>query len=205
MQNLKIYQEVLLKINNIIIEDKLVIGDQLPSERELADRLNVSRSSVREALRILELLGLIKTKQGQGTFIEDESSHQLVEIIASYILRKNKSRADLLEYKNLIEKDIIQLASTKITNEDIDKLEKVINCAQDKLKIGGEVKDEEYLFQNTLALATGNNLLYKIWKIVFTYDLALTKDKLISKEVLTNNISEYKQIINILKNKKIDI
>ena len=50
-------------------EDGLVAGDRLPSERELSSRLNVGRSSVREALRALELVGLIETRGGEGTFI----------------------------------------------------------------------------------------------------------------------------------------
>lgn len=146
MQNLKTYQEVLLKVNSIIIEDKLIEGDRLPSERELAERLNVSRSSVREALRILELLGLIVTKQGQGTYIEDESTHQLVEILASYILKRNKSKNDLLEYKNLIETDIIQLASIRITDKDIKELEDIIERVQLNLECGKLTAEDDYVF-----------------------------------------------------------
>lgn len=199
MQNLKTYQEVLLKVNSIIIEDKLIEGDRLPSERELAERLNVSRSSVREALRILELLGLIVTKQGQGTYIEDESTHQLVEILASYILKRNKSKNDLLEYKNLIETDIIQLASIRITDKDIKELEDIIERVQLNLECGKLTAEDDYVFYNTLALATGNNLLYKIWKIIFTYFMTSDKDKLISEKVLENNIKNYKKIIYELK------
>ncbi|MBR8646160.1 FadR family transcriptional regulator [[Brevibacterium] frigoritolerans] len=53
----------------MIEADSLLPGDKIPSERELSDRFNVGRSSVREALRALELLGLIETRRGEGTFI----------------------------------------------------------------------------------------------------------------------------------------
>ncbi|HBI03599.1 MAG TPA: transcriptional regulator, partial [Paenibacillaceae bacterium] len=77
----KVYQEILLEINNLIKEDGLKPGDRLPSERELAERLRVGRSSVREALRALELLGLITTRRGEGTFIQSYRQNKLIDII----------------------------------------------------------------------------------------------------------------------------
>lgn len=61
----KVYQEVLEEIRNYIVDHQLQDGDRLPSERELAEQLNAGRSSVREALRAIELLGLIETRHGR--------------------------------------------------------------------------------------------------------------------------------------------
>ena len=62
----KLYQEIVEKLRQMIESDGLVSGDKIPSERELSERLNVGRSSIREALRALELLGLIETRRGEG-------------------------------------------------------------------------------------------------------------------------------------------
>ena len=77
----KLYLEIVDKIRQMIVRDGLLPGDKLPSERELSERLQVGRSSVREALRALELLGLIETRRGEGTFLRDVRNHQLVEIL----------------------------------------------------------------------------------------------------------------------------
>ena len=61
--------------------ENIEVGGKLPSERELAERLQVGSSTVREALRSLELLGLIETRRGEGTFLSDYRKHQLVEVI----------------------------------------------------------------------------------------------------------------------------
>ena len=67
----KVYVEIVHQLQNIIADDRLKTGDKLPSERELSERLKVGRSSVREALSALELLGLIETRRGEGTFLRD--------------------------------------------------------------------------------------------------------------------------------------
>ncbi|MEC3541343.1 GntR family transcriptional regulator, partial [Bacillus thuringiensis] len=77
--NTKVYLEIVKKIRSIMEEDGLVAGDRLPSERELSSRLNVGRSSVREALRALELVGLIETRRGEGTFIRNFYDNGLVQ------------------------------------------------------------------------------------------------------------------------------
>ena len=87
MAKSKAFLNILEEIDQIILQDQLLAGDKLPSERELAERLSVGRSSVREALRALELLDLIETRRGEGTFIKELGSHRLVEILASFFLR----------------------------------------------------------------------------------------------------------------------
>ncbi|MED4052522.1 FadR/GntR family transcriptional regulator, partial [Priestia megaterium] len=82
--NTKVYLEIVKKIRSIMEEDGLVAGDRLPSERELSSRLNVGRSSVREALRALELVGLIETRRGEGTFIRNFYDNGLVQLIAPF-------------------------------------------------------------------------------------------------------------------------
>ncbi|MDQ7864958.1 GntR family transcriptional regulator [Peribacillus frigoritolerans] len=72
----------------MIEADSLLPGDKIPSERELSDRFNVGRSSVREALRALELLGLIETRRGEGTFIRDFQEHKLVELLGTFFFAR---------------------------------------------------------------------------------------------------------------------
>ncbi len=197
--NLKLYQEVLLKINEIIEEDQLSVGDRLPSERELADRLKVGRSSVREALRALELLGLISTRRGEGTFIEEHTSHRLVEILSFFILRNDKSKKELLELRTMIELDAIRLAAERIDNKMIEKMENLIVKSEEELKLGIIPLEEDYLFHQSIALATNNHLLYKLWKPVVDYGRVILKESLERYGRPEESIDEHRKILKALK------
>ncbi len=109
----KVYLEIVKQLKQIIEKNELKPGDRLPSERELSERLNVGRSSVREALRSLELLGLIETKRGEGTYIRDFKGHQLIPLLGGFILQGDKSKQDVIETKALIEKDCLTLILNK--------------------------------------------------------------------------------------------
>ena len=79
----------------------------MPSERELAEQLQVGRSTIREALRSLELLGLIETRRGEGTFLSDYRKHQLVEVLSTFILQDIKTYEDVNETRQTLEKEAI--------------------------------------------------------------------------------------------------
>src|SRR5690606_15594180 len=102
--NVKVYQEVLEQIRLFIDQHNLSPGDRLPSERYLAETLKAGRSSVREALRAIELLGLIETRKGEGTFLKAYQPYHSVELLSSFILRESKKKEELIEFKKLLEK-----------------------------------------------------------------------------------------------------
>ncbi|MFE7149596.1 FadR/GntR family transcriptional regulator, partial [Heyndrickxia sporothermodurans] len=104
----------------MIYEDGLVSGDKLPSERELSERLKVGRSSVREGLRALELLGLIETRRGEGTYLRDFTDHHLVELLSMFILQDDKVKNDVKITKELVEKDAIRLVINNLDRPSIE-------------------------------------------------------------------------------------
>ncbi|WP_339060135.1 FadR/GntR family transcriptional regulator [Tepidibacillus marianensis] len=198
-KNRKLYQEVLVQINEIIKEDNLEVGDRLPSERELAERLNVGRSSVREALRALELLGLISTRQGEGTFIEESSSHHLVQILAFFILRDQKSKRDLLEMRKMIEMDAIRLAAERITKEQIQKIERLLDETEHRIQSGLLPVQEDFRFHQYIALATQNYLLYRIWRAIIDFGRPVLEGSLERHGRSEISIQEHRYILEALK------
>ena len=147
----------------MITVDGLKSGDKLPSERELSERLNVGRSSVREALRALELLGLIETRRGEGTFIRDFRGHQLVQLLSTFILQDNKAKRDVLETKNLIEMDCLRLALKRIENNSIKNLKERV--------MSGELDDDEFFYQ--IIEIADNHLFLRMWIILKDYYYSL--------------------------------
>jgi GntR family transcriptional regulator, transcriptional repressor for pyruvate dehydrogenase complex len=167
----KVYIEILKKIRAIIIEDRLQAGDKLPSERELSDRLNAGRSSVREALRALELLGLIETKRGEGTFIREATDHRLVEVLASFILSDEKARHDLQETRYIVIKDCVELATMRITSIEMNKLQQLIQKIEQNSK--EEINKVCKTFEKSVIQSCGNHLLYRLYVELTGYGSSL--------------------------------
>ena len=103
METKKGLQTILEEINKIIEDQNIGVGEKIPSERYLKERLNVSRQSVREALRALELIGVIYVKRGEGTYLANIDSHQLYTLIAKYLLRSDRQYEELIELKHMID------------------------------------------------------------------------------------------------------
>ncbi|WP_411256280.1 FadR/GntR family transcriptional regulator [Neobacillus niacini] len=143
----------------MISSDNLKSGDKIPSERELSERLNVGRSSVREALRALELLGLIETRRGEGTFIRDFRGNQLVQLLGTFILQDEKAKLDVIETKNLIEMDFLRLV---LNRADEDRLAALKNLIEDE-----KFNDDRFFYE--LIEMADNYLFSRIWLILKDY------------------------------------
>ncbi|MHC2832973.1 FadR/GntR family transcriptional regulator [Bacillus sp. F9_6S_D1_P_5] len=191
--NTKVYLEIVKKIRSIMEEDGLVAGDRLPSERELSSRLNVGRSSVREALRALELVGLIETRRGEGTFIRNFYDNGLVQLIAPFLLQDEKTILDLLQTKRLLEKDMIRV----VCNLPKETFSKVLSKLHPVLE-GNEnsIPTLHQTFFKTLIEQVDNYLLYRIWMIVNDYVSTL------SCKVSGDSIDMYRKLYATLEEKQ---
>src|ERR671937_3249214 len=109
VKSTRIYEEIVRQIKAMISEGRLKSGDQLPPERDLAEKFLVSRTSVREALRALESVGLIEIRPGEGTFVREVSVDALVEPLALVLLSQRAMIAELFEARRLLEPAIAGL------------------------------------------------------------------------------------------------
>ncbi|KLT16260.1 FadR/GntR family transcriptional regulator [Neobacillus vireti] len=148
----------------MITIDGLKTGDKIPSERELSERLNFGRSSVREALRALELLGLIETRRGEGTFIRDFRGNQLVRLLSTFILQDEKAKRDVFETKNFIEMDCLRLSLQRMDTKSVANLQEWVRTAD-------SFSDDEFF--NRIIEMAGNHLFARIWLILKDYYYSL--------------------------------
>ncbi|WP_342028040.1 FadR/GntR family transcriptional regulator [Lentibacillus halodurans] len=164
----KVYQGVLQELRKYIDDHDLKPGDKLPSERELSENLEAGRSSIREALRAMELLGLIETRHGEGTFLSHYRPYHSVEVLSSFILQGANTRNDLLFAKKIIEKEAARIAYDHIRLDDIEQLYGII---YDSTLSNNErhVAFFQYLFYKT-----ENLLLAKVWQLMdeFSYTIS---------------------------------
>ena len=184
----KVYQEVLEKIREYIVKHHLQDGDRLPSERELAEQLDAGRSSIREALRAIELLGLIETRHGEGTFLRSYQPYYSVEILSTFILQETRSQHEVLQVKFFLEKEVLSTLSGKLTDEMDQRIRQQIS----------EKPNEQlhtYVFSELIAFVE-NRLLKKIWHLLDGF----------SRPVLTREQDPafYEQLLDLLKANRLD-
>ncbi|MGD6802550.1 FadR/GntR family transcriptional regulator [Rossellomorea aquimaris] len=169
--NSKVFIEIVNRIREMISHDGLQPGDKIPSERELSERLKAGRSSIREALRALELLGLIETRRGEGTFLKDFRNHHLVELLGTFILKDGQAKGDVLLTKEWLEKESLRtILDSGISMEGI----------QDSLATREFRTVDSFLRE--LIHHSGNLLAGKIWYILSQYGAMVEKAVLMDDE-----------------------
>ncbi|WP_033445786.1 FadR/GntR family transcriptional regulator [Ornithinibacillus scapharcae] len=163
----KVYQGVLEEIRNYIESEDLRPGDKLPSERELSDKLQAGRSSVREALRAMELIGVVETRHGGGTFLSKYRPYQTVKLLSTFILNQS-TESELVMVKYLLEKEVAKLVSHSIDESKIEQLQEIVNQPEISMK------EKHYQFFSFLFELTDNQLFSRIWGLIDDYSKQFT-------------------------------
>src|SRR6056297_4335974 len=105
IKNNKVYEQIIEQIRELIYEGELKKGDRLPSERQLKKDLGVSRASIREAFSALEMIGLIESRPGEGTFIKERFDDNLVDPLSLVLILNENVEEELLELRRVLEVD----------------------------------------------------------------------------------------------------
>jgi GntR family transcriptional repressor for pyruvate dehydrogenase complex len=128
VRRVRVFEHAVNQIRAVIERGDLEPGDRLPTEQMLSQDLNVSRSSIREALRVLEAEGLIEVRRGSGAFVAPRTSWKSStrSAIAAWIGQRQEALHQLLEVREYIEGLTARLAATSATDALIDKLRKIV-------------------------------------------------------------------------------
>ena len=157
----RIYETIVAQLGQLIQAGKLRPGERLPPERAFAARLHVSRASVREALRSLELQGLLSSRQGSGTFIAAVSQEELLRAFA-HLAEEGQTLRDIFELRFLLEPPIAILAARRATPQDIARLEVTLKEQEQQIQLGQSGVEADVAFHAALAEATHNGALLRL-------------------------------------------
>ena len=162
----KVYEEVAQQLHRLIVEGHFKPGDKLPTERELAEAFGVSRASVRDAVRSLELLGLVEPRQGQGRVVRPLSPDGLVRPLASVLVRNRALLGELLEVRKMLEPPIAARAAQLATAEEVARLEEILDRQAEKLRQGELPIDEDTEFHYAIATAARNSVILQVMDVL---------------------------------------
>ena len=161
--------EIVSQIIDLISRDVLKPGERLPSERELCKQFGVGRSSVREALRGLSVMGILDGRVGDGTFVSDNNEKYLENAVQWSLLLDRKKIQDLIETRLVLESQTAFLAAQRASSENINEIERMLQGMKASIQ-----KPEKYLefdvqFHLTIAQATQNSILYNLLNMTRSY------------------------------------
>lgn len=158
----RLYQQVINQIKDLIYEGKLKKGDKLPSEREMTTMLGVSRASIREAFSALEMLGLIETRPGEGTFVSLNLEDKVIEPLSLIFMLEQDKQEDLFQLRKILEVECAKAAAFHATPEELQLMDEYVT------RMEHSPDDEEINFiadrklHYLLAKASNNTLLYHV-------------------------------------------
>jgi GntR family transcriptional repressor for pyruvate dehydrogenase complex len=158
----RIPDEIANRIRALIVAGTFKPDEPLPSERDLAKRMRVSRSSVRDAIRRLEVVGLLETRHGQGTFLHELSVDNLVTPMASVLTFNRARQDDLIDVRRVFEPAVAGMAAIRATASELGEIDRVLAEQRRKARAGEPTIGEDTAFHDALARATHNPVIVGI-------------------------------------------
>jgi GntR family transcriptional repressor for pyruvate dehydrogenase complex len=158
----RLCDEVARQLQELIHAGHLKPGDRLPPERDLVRRFQVSRGSVRDALRMLELVGLVRSRQGEGTVVQELSADNLMPPLSAALIPKRELLAELLELRRIVEPAFAARAAARATPEAIASLEDVLRRQRERSGRHESTILEDSEFHYLVATASGNAVVNRV-------------------------------------------
>jgi GntR family transcriptional repressor for pyruvate dehydrogenase complex len=154
------FEEILFQLEDAIVAGHLSAGDRLPPERELAQRFEVSRTSVREALRVLEALGIVRVRRGadNGATLLEEPSNALTHLLRFYLALGHVSMASLLEFRTAHESWMAAAAAQRRPEAELAEAAEALERMETEDLTAREFLELDLAFHTALARACGNEL-----------------------------------------------
>ena len=164
----RISDQVFDQLRELIFRGEFKTGEKILTERELAEAFGVSRTSVRDAINKLVVMGLLEQKQGQGTFVRSPGSGER-SILGTMVESQGASISDLLEVRRGLECNAAAMAATRGVEKDFQFMQKSIEEMQIEVDSGRLGSEADAAFHMAIAYATNNPLQVFIMKNFYDY------------------------------------
>ena len=203
----RLSEEIVEYIKNLIVQGRLKPSDKLPSERDLAERFNVGRPTVREAIRTLELMGLVEVFPGhKGTTIKnpelDTYMESLREQMSWMIQIERTTLQQLAEVRDSLETRIALLTAERATENQLREMQSILEDMKVTTNDINAYLEKGIEFHSVMARATQNPIFFAIWNafadLIFRYyrDLLKDLDTKILKKLYQVNVAVFEAILS---------
>jgi GntR family transcriptional repressor for pyruvate dehydrogenase complex len=156
------YEDIVQQIRALIEEGKLKRNDHLPSERELSETFRVSRTTVREAIRTLESMKLLQSRQGNGTYVVASSEEALIQPLAAALFNEKDDIRDIFYIRKIIEPHVAELAAENATPQEMEELERILRKQEEYIGQVENIIETDSAFHNLMVKATKNRVMERL-------------------------------------------
>jgi GntR family transcriptional repressor for pyruvate dehydrogenase complex len=162
MQRMSLTDEAIEKIKGMIVAGELHPGDRLPKEPELAERLGLSRNSLREAVRALSLVRVLDVRQGDGTYVTSLEPDLLLDAMKFVLdFHRDTTLLQLFEVRRILEPAAVAIATLRMTDADVARLREILSTTTLESSIEDFV-NTDIAFHKHLNAGSGNQVLCSI-------------------------------------------
>jgi GntR family transcriptional regulator, transcriptional repressor for pyruvate dehydrogenase complex len=197
----RISQNIVEQIRGAILEGELKIGDQLPSEKEFAKYFGVSKSSLREAYRVLEAYGLLEIRQGMtgGAFVKKVDLATIKDSFVNYLFFQNPGIREYTQIRTFIEPQVVKICAQKITDKELEYLEDNILAMEQEPEGETFMSDLDIAFHKKLVEIAGNKILSLIVESVQTALINIKQIVHTDKNFLDSVCDSHRKIVDALR------
>ncbi len=195
---------VVERIKDLIADGQLKPGNQLPAERQLTQELGVGRSTIREAVRILEALGIVEVRPGHGTFVREKTEDITDTPLSTWLLLHREDLLEHFEVRQVIEPGAAYLAAQRATREDIQAMHKTVEEMKAKINKGdlAGVILADSNFHHKVSKATHNRTLMYLMDTFVKHLKEGWKASLRIPDRAQKSIPEHEEILHAIEKGK---
>lgn len=199
-------ERVIDEIRDALLRGDLRPGDRLPTESQLASKFLVSRIAVREAMKMLSVMGVVEIKRGNGTYIAKNISASMIDPFIFSLIVEKKTPEELLDLREMLEIGILEIVLKRATKDDIEKMEEAVKLLEEdskKAEKDSEILKEHNLgFHYAFAKATHNPMVVKIAEALWEIFAFTIKESTLKKT--EESVQDHKMILEALKEKDLE-
>jgi GntR family transcriptional repressor for pyruvate dehydrogenase complex len=203
----KVTDLVLSRIKDSLMRGELKPGDKLPGTSELADKIGVGISSVREAIKMLESLGAVESRQGEGTFVSTTCREGAANAFEIQFMLLPRTAEYLVQFREFYETAYTHLAMEQATLADLEQIETVVAALEEKVKQlppDALVETQDELdFHRTVLCCTHNPYVIKIGEVSLELFFDAVQDRIAPLKI-TDAAEDHRNILEALRNKDIE-
>jgi GntR family transcriptional repressor for pyruvate dehydrogenase complex len=197
----RLSRQIVLQLCELIREGRLRAGDRLPAERELAEQLRVCRSSLREALRTMELAGLVESHHGGGTYVRDAVSWDAVSPLALVLQTSGDTVGDLWEIRLIVEPEIAARAALRASDVDLAALAALLDRQEAALDREDVSLGIDRDFHIALAHASHNAVAVRVVELIGSLLLAGRGHFITSPERRLSALVRHREILAAVRSR----
>lgn len=184
-------------LSMITIEKRFTAGDKLPNENELSAELNVSRTTLREAIRILVAYNILEIQRGKGTFVTQTALDQEPDLGQLFDIKVNAK--DLYEMRLIFEPEAAYLAAIRGTDAEIKRILEFGERIEQEIKTGQDRTGNEHSFHKAIAQATHNEFMNQLMPILYQAIAKGVTLSAVSQKAVSDTVGDHRMIMDFLE------